>query len=379
MNKNTLIIAGVIAFVLVGGTGYYLFTNSNVEISAPTAEGTNVESNVNFDDLTNLRDNSQLVESEPPVVDVVSSQEGIIEKSIVPDKDTDEVSSADDNVPPIKTVTRKSTITPDDRVYNPANLKNFAELYWAISKFSVDDDEAVDNYLLINECDLYRDYFQNEFEWGNIRERARDELTKKKDTFNTRFEYIQPLKFANYNMDTKQFYIWEPYKIFGARSFEILAEDLYDTVCGITYRESIARYQKGLYVELNRPFTVDKIPVRPEMAESYIRMHNERMRDAGLRAKDREALYSSRDAYLVMKIRVFAYKDDVQTKENKLAKVLAVLESYQIYGDRDRTMLLFERDYNRKNLETTSEVDMKLQFRDQLKLKLDAQAELAAE
>ena len=262
-------------------------------------------------------------------------------------------------------------------IYETPTYKTISQLYWALSKFDPEVDEHIDNFLLINECDLYKDYSQNEFEWNGIKEGTREFLKANKKNFPTHFEFVQPLRFAEYDLETQEFDVWEPYKVDGIRRFEVLSQDMYDDVCEQGWNRHMEGYPKGLFVELNRPFTADKVSIPPDIAEAYIQKQHEDNRKANVFARTKKDLYKSRDAYLVMKLRIFSYKEEIRTREHVLAKVLAVLEGYEIYGDRERLMLLFSEDFKRKKQRSKMEIEMKRRYQERLKKQLEEEKKAA--
>ena len=264
-------------------------------------------------------------------------------------------------------------------IYEMPTLKSLSQLYWALNKFDPSDDKAVDNYLMINECDLYTDYAQNEFEWTGIREAGRVFLMDNRQDFPLHFEYIQPIQFAEYDLDTGLFDIWEPNKIHGIRRFEVMAEDVYEDVCGMSYGWDLHGYPKGLHVELNRPFTLDQVAVKPEAAKEFIELKQEIMNRIGYKIYKKEDLYEARDAYLVMKIRMFSYKAEEKLREVKLARVLGVLEGYEIYGDLGRNLLMYSENYRRKKKRSDMENEMKKRYQERLKKKKEEEANANAE
>ena len=58
-----------------------------------------------------------------------------------------------------------------DYIYEQPTYAKLAQLYWALSKLDPKKDTDIDNFLLINECDIYKQYRSNEFEWKDIRAR----------------------------------------------------------------------------------------------------------------------------------------------------------------------------------------------------------------
>jgi hypothetical protein len=257
-------------------------------------------------------------------------------------------------------------------LYQRPTIAKLSQLYWALGKFQLDNDISVDNYLRINECDIYKDYHHNEFEWKNIRESGRKFLADNKKKFSLRFEYVQPLRFSEYDMQKKEFNVWDQYIVDGARSFEILAKDINDGSCGSGDRD-IPGYPRGLNIELSRPFTLKSVPVPEELARKYILTKSDFFKSLKPEQQTQDAMYASRDAYVVMQVKIFAYNDDFKTRENYLlSKVLAVLESYEVYADRDLNQLIYSENTNKKKERSQKEVELKKKYQERLKLKMEA-------
>src|SRR5687768_4094387 len=43
--------------------------------------------------------------------------------------------------------------------------QNLSKLYWRLGVFDGDDDAAVDNFMMINECRIFQNNINNDFEW----------------------------------------------------------------------------------------------------------------------------------------------------------------------------------------------------------------------
>lgn len=268
---------------------------------------------------------------------------------------------------------------PKNVIYETPKWETLSQLYWALGKFDTAEDIHIDNFLLINECDLYKDYSQNEFEWHGIRDAAREFVTSNRQNFPLHFEFVQPIQFAEYDLDKNEFDVYEPNKIVAVRRFEVLAEDIFDDICETSYGQDIEGYPRGLLVELNRPFTLDKVPVDPEVARSFIELKQENANKAGLPPRNKKQLYESRDAYLVMKMRMFSFKEDLRFREYKLTKVLGVLEGYEIYGDREREMLMISENFRRKKERSSMEIEMKKRYQERLKKQMEEKRKAAEE
>ena len=97
------------------------------------------------------------------------------------------------------TVITKPNKSGRDDQYLPTTLENLAKLYWAVGKFTVDDDVAVDNYLRITECPIVLQYFHNDFEWQKIREATRQNLLSHMAGFPRHFEIVEEISLGDYD------------------------------------------------------------------------------------------------------------------------------------------------------------------------------------
>lgn len=237
--------------------------------------------------------------------------------------------------------------------YEKMTLENLSRTYWALSKFDPKDDKAIDFFAMLNECDLYKQFSGNEFEWASIREATRKSIEINKKLYPLRYEMMQPIRFGEYDKESQAFEILDEDKIEGVRRFEVSAENFADSVCGYDpsgYGKNIPGYPRGLIIELSRPIGLVKVPLETDLAQRYLE-EKTGGRDMDVNAvKSKDQIYALRTAYMVMKIKIFSYKQDVAVRgsPNLFAEVMAILEKIEIYSDRERKNLLYSEDYTRK-------------------------------
>jgi hypothetical protein len=232
-------------------------------------------------------------------------------------------------------------------VYEKPTPDKLALLYWALSKLDIENKDHINNFMLITECDIYQQYSSNEFEWNKIIAAAQAHIEDSKKSFPLRFEFMQPLKLGEYDVNRQRFEILDPYKINSLRKFEVLSSEAREDICGVSAGNTISNYPKGLVAELSRPVTLTHIPVEIKAANKYIQQRI--IPNNKNTALTEEAKYYKRDAYLVMKIKVFAYKGEYfSANTGTLAEVLAVLEGYEVYADQEKKELLYSKYFRKK-------------------------------
>jgi len=242
----------------------------------------------------------------------------------------------------------KTSANPKENKYHIANLANFAKTYWRFSKFDYGDDKAVDNFMKIAECNLYREYYHNEFEWRGIREATRGFLKENKKKFPDRYEFIQPISLGEYDFKEKKFNIALEHVLNGVKSFEISAQSQNSETCGSN--KPIEGYPRLMALELSRPVIFNELPVEPDIAQEMIAdkmNHYENLKGS---QKTRERYLASREVYFDAKVKMFAHKPGPfkNAYRQEVAKMLGILERIEVYEDIARTNLLYQKDFRRK-------------------------------
>ncbi|GEM_PF-1128060 len=234
--------------------------------------------------------------------------------------------------------------TRDDNYVEP-NLENISKLYWAIGKFDIADDKLIDYYLMINECELYMQFYHNDFEWAKIQKATKNHILNNMNEFPTHFEIFSPLPLGRYDQDKEEFELAPETKITGLRRLDFAMNMLgYKEVC--TKTGDIYEYPPNIVVILSRPFVLEKIPVKRELAKLYI----EEAKSFYDALPPRLQLVNyERLAFLRLKIKITQYKNTVRLVGGDLrAVVFGRLEGFEIYADQDKLKPLYSKNFEDK-------------------------------
>lgn len=277
-------------------------------------------------------------------IHIAAAQDSPVTGSTIPEAATQPPQQTASDTPPEKKY-----------YYEQPTRQKFSRLFWALDFLDINNDEDIDNYLMFNECEIYKSEYFNELEWKDIRESARAFLKANKDSFPIRFEVVQPLFLGEYDVNTKKFEVLDKYKIRPTTRFEIMATDHEVAPClktGSSSTPKIPRYPPGILAEFNLPLEATQIPVDPAVAELYIQEKANPLKQRYTQDnKDmtQTALFNARDAYIFMRVKFFAAKGIVRQRgEGERANILTILEGVEVYADRDKKMLLWKKDFRKK-------------------------------
>lgn len=231
------------------------------------------------------------------------------------------------------------------KYYLPPTMENLSKMYWALGMFDLEkDDVAVDNYIMINECQIYQSYFTDDFEWQNIRDATRRYIARNVSDFPKRFEFIQQIELGRYSEDTQTFEVLTEQVTKGSRVFYGDVNPRNTSIC--EKKGNVEGYPRNVIVSLSRPIHYPRIPVNSDLARDYIartKMNNEEdYRDLPehLRYTVKRAAYQ-RAAFLVIKVRIIKFIEMRRVREGDFPVFFSALEGVEIYEDPKKKRLLY--------------------------------------
>ena len=220
-------------------------------------------------------------------------------------------------------------------LYSSTDLKQLAKAYLSFGRLDVEKDNIVDQYLMISECGLYKEFFSNDIEWNKIRTATRDYLKTYASSFPKRFEFTQPIYLDRYD--------------FKSGSFRLAANSIQSSVTRmIISGNSIGAYpclSIGNFVEsdfpvnavvtLSRPFNYSSVQTDQLTAEEYLKYLETNKAD----------LTQGRPAYIRYRLKISQYSGAVTVSNNYYGNFFGELESISVFGDKDLLIKLEDRKF----------------------------------
>ena len=240
--------------------------------------------------------------------------------------------------------------------YSETTFENFVKLYWALSKLSLENDLHVDTFLRINECEIYRDYINNELAWSEVRESGRSLIKKEIDSYPIRFNIVIPMYLSEYDQNKNIFEIMEGHEI-NDKSMFLIQPTNNKLPCGLNTSD-LKRY--GYPVEfimmLPEKLTIREFPMSEVLASSFIRMKSSNLGNQANYIKG-ERLYKTRNVYLSLKVRIYSLRsaEGLGRDSDDRLYALAALEKIELFADRAQTVQLYAHDVRARQAEKTAE------------------------
>jgi hypothetical protein len=230
-------------------------------------------------------------------------------------------------------------ITDAQDKYIKTTIQNLSKLYWALGMLDLREDEAIEHYLFINECETYNKYLHNDFEWNKIKQATRKMLAKNMAVFPTHFEILQPLNVGRYDEEKQQFELNRDSIMNNVKKLDV-APNFGVPICGDAV-DDFKDYPRNLILVLVRPFTFKAIPASPELAELYINASQEPYEHMNSRFAVNAY---QRMAYMRLKVRMIQYLETIDYRGHWRAVIMGTLEGFEVYADHEKAKLLYSGD-----------------------------------
>ena len=259
-----------------------------------------------------------------------SYQDGELEEEVLEDKaieDTNTVSISD-----------KDKQDFNGKTYLRPKLSTLSKLSWLFDFPDINNNEHIDAFMKINECELYYKYYRNEIKWMPIRESIRTYLKENKDTFSRRLFFDMPVYFERYDNENKAFPVNDQEYLNGIRKFIPMIESenpLYDQ-CEFYALGYGNAYPGDLLFVFKRPLVIKRVPIEPEKAEGIIRYWNELS----------EAKYRYGYLRIYISIQKFQGWDKPLSGSNQqVPSFLSHIDGYRVYRDPTLQYQIYEKNF----------------------------------
>lgn len=152
--------------------------------------------------------------------------------------------------------------------YIPASYQSLSQATWRFNMHDISNDDAIDEYIKLSNCDLYDDYFDHDFLWQRIREGMRREIRYYAGSFPDRFQMVGGIELGRYDFKTSSFLVPENYQLNKAGFLEIPATDAFEGKCSLSGLSTI--FPPYIRLAADNPFSLLQIPVPPHEARPLI-------------------------------------------------------------------------------------------------------------
>lgn len=218
--------------------------------------------------------------------------------------------------------------------YASPTLLNLIHTLVRFGAVSLDDPDVINEYAQIAECDLYLEYYRDDFKWHEIQRLLRQKLLDGVATYPLGYYVDMTLQLDRYDFDEKVYRFTELTMPKNANVFSI-----HDKSAGCGNRE-IRIWPRSFPLVIDRPVTMVGLPLFEGDAKTLLK----RMDDAG----NKDHLVFARYKLRVTRVDTYARGRNEKGQlsgalkhDSKNGTIDAHLDAVDFYEDEARTKLIY--------------------------------------
>lgn len=215
--------------------------------------------------------------------------------------------------------------------YAEANFRDLSQTLVLMDGVSIEEPKVLEEYAKMNYCEIYKEKFQDDFEWSQFRKLVVQKVQSKKEYYRNLYQISGIVFLGRYNFDTQDFPFVDDSALMNVGSLQLYQlnrksknADTARLLCGGTDR-SILFPDKYVF-ELNQPLTFDRLKIPMEEAKQLL-ARMDRMGN------------TDRRLYVRFRMRVISVMpiDPKLLNANVTARMRGELTAIDIFLDRDLT------------------------------------------
>lgn len=229
--------------------------------------------------------------------------------------------------------------------YEFPTFENLSRLYWTLGILDPEKNaQAIDNFVRIHDCQVYLDYYRDDFEWRKIRAITKEKIVKERGDWPVRFELLIPVELGRYDFAKKEFPVLSEFLKEGARRITTGYNSMQDPVCD-TRAMKIPDYPRDIVLNLSRPILIESIPMDPDLAQDYL-IRTKILNAEAYRDRDdavRERRYE-RMAFLRLRVRLIKFMEFMKAGDRgeMYPLIFSSVESFDVFEDQDMKKVLYK-------------------------------------
>lgn len=191
--------------------------------------------------------------------------------------------------------------------------------------FDIKEEAIANEYARTFHCEEYKKYFQDDFQWNDVRIRITEALEKKKTSYRSEFEVAGMIKLDRYNFDQQLFPLTADTKMSNLGSLVLLEGNEVERTC-VGSGEGERVFPRTIYAKLSHPFTFEELRIPMDEAEILV---------------DKIEAMKNKDRSLYVRFRlVFSHGADIRMSKGNVATSAVFkssLHSVDLFYDQDLT------------------------------------------
>lgn len=219
-------------------------------------------------------------------------------------------------------------------------LQNLSALYWKLGVFDESDIKAIDNYMKINECEIFKTYYNDDIEWHDIRKVALQKISKDAKEISTKFQFTLPIYLSDYDAQRGGFEIVNNSSFPNLKRMEFMSPYNREVYCD--EKNGIPDYHTDVFLIFKEQLDYTFLDLDSHIAQAFILKQNRMMENM---PDSYQSQNQDRIAYARIRMNIQQYQGTIESRNfTKMAILFGEIEGLDVFEDQKQNMLLQSYD-----------------------------------
>lgn len=165
---------------------------------------------------------------------------------------TTSIASAQDNED-----TPQKYLPPPIGSYENAELGNLTQLGILLGALDLNHPKIMGDYARLFYCEIYQDFFTNDYEWLKISKAIQNDFRNQKDTISRTYYFVTDFELERYDLTDQSFPLVRKNRLENVGEFEVLKVKT-SKQCGLNFPGFLPETYS---IALKKPLNFDRIPI----------------------------------------------------------------------------------------------------------------------
>lgn len=262
--------------------------------------------------------------------------------------------TANTTLPPVGQAAAPQAPPPFDRnAYPMTTWPTLIKVLWHMGQLDTGKADDIDNTLRVLECDIYKRYTSDDFEWNEIRKAMVNNIAKNKASWPQKVSFVQPIELEEYDIRRRAFPLTTTSRWENVYRLQIAGnQPEFENECTRDLMDGIDNMPGNASLRMSRAFKLTELPISDEMAKTYIEYVKKKA--------DENNGYSERVVYAKFYVSLDRYlgavKRDEDAVRSNLAEFTGQIDRIDVYADPELKLPLY---YKKDSFTSSPHVPLK--------------------
>jgi hypothetical protein len=151
--------------------------------------------------------------------------------------------------------------------YGADELADFARTLVRFKAFDINDEDLLDEYAMVTDCELVETFYRNDFQWSEVRKLILQSISQNRDSFPVKYHYDALLQLDRYDFKDKNFRFTNRTVVRDVNTFTFTLTNRHDFLCN---GQKLQYFPTTYVFVIGTPISIGGMPFAEDDAKALL-------------------------------------------------------------------------------------------------------------